>query len=61
MAHMDYFAIFKGQDGAWWWRFVAGNGREIFRSSEGYWHKQDCQRSIEIAKGSAHAVVIDPS
>jgi uncharacterized protein YegP (UPF0339 family) len=61
MAHIDHFLVFKGTDGQWYWRFVAGNGREIFRSSEGYWNKEHCLHSIEIAKASEKAIVIDPT
>jgi uncharacterized protein YegP (UPF0339 family) len=30
----------------WYWRYVAPNGNEVFRSSEGYRNKIDCLTSI---------------
>lgn len=40
-----------GDDGDWcWWRFVASNGCEIFRSSEGYRNWADVIGSVEIAR-----------
>lgn len=52
------YQLFKGNDGDWWWRFVA-NGRVIFKSSEGYENKADAVRGIDIARGSATAERIE--
>lgn len=41
----------------WRWRFRALNGRIIAQSSEAYVAERDCDRSIEIMKGSKDAPV----
>lgn len=47
--------LYKGRDNDWWWKFVHENGREIFRSSEGYRNRADAIHSVELARGSASA------
>lgn len=39
--------LFTGSDGDWYWRFIASNGEEIARSSEGYRRKIDCSSAFE--------------
>lgn len=56
---MGYYQMYTGHDGDWWWRYVASNGNEISRSSEGYRNKADCRRSIEIMKASKDATVYE--
>jgi uncharacterized protein YegP (UPF0339 family) len=43
----------KDNNGQWYWIYYAVNGRAISRSSESYVHRSDCERSIELMKGSA--------
>jgi len=49
MAHVE---IYTGTDGDFYFRFVAENGEEITRSSEGYADKRDAIRAIELAHGA---------
>lgn len=52
------FELWKSnKDQNWYWRFIASNNREIFRSSEGYVNRADAVNGIALAKGSATAVV----
>ena len=53
------FHLYKGDDGNWWWRFVGGNGREIFKSSEGYQNREDAVLAINIARNSSTAERIE--
>lgn len=53
------FQLYKGEDGAWWRRFVLGNGREIFRSSEGYQDRADAVVAITIGRNSTTAERIE--
>ena len=39
--------LFKGENGEWWFRFVASNGEEITRSSEGYKNRGDALEAVE--------------
>lgn len=47
----------KYRTDGWRWRYVASNGRTIAVSSEAYVAEVDCDRSIEIMKGSGGAPV----
>lgn len=47
----------KYRTDGWRWRLVASNGRIISMSSEAYVGEGDCDRSIEINKGSSAAPV----
>lgn len=38
---------FKGKDGLWYWRAVAGNGRIIADGGEGYSRKYNAQRAYD--------------
>ncbi len=59
MATGSYYKMFKGTDGYWYWRYVASNGRQIARSTDGYVNKSDCRSSIELMKNSKYDPVID--
>ena len=48
----------KYRSDGWRWRLVATNGRIISQSSEAYVAESDCDRSIQINKGSAAAPVV---
>lgn len=53
------FRVYKDNGGEWRWRLVAGNGRIIAESGEGYHHKQDCLHGIELVKDSKDVAVED--
>lgn len=55
MATVTYPCYWEKKDakGHWYWIYYASNGEEIARSSESYVAKRDCDRSIQIVKGSA--------
>ena len=55
---MAYFIKSRNNRNEWYWVFYATNGEAISRSSEGYLHELDCDRSIQIVKQfSANAEV----
>ena len=49
---MYYFEKFRGGNG-WYWRFMAPNGREICRSTDGYVNEADCDHSVDLVKKHA--------
>jgi uncharacterized protein YegP (UPF0339 family) len=51
------FQVYEDAEGGWRWRLVAGNGRIIADSGEGYRDKQDCLHGIELVKDSKAAKV----
>jgi uncharacterized protein YegP (UPF0339 family) len=53
------FRVHKDAGGEWRCRLVAGNGRIIAESGEGYQHKQDCLHGIELVKDSKDVAVED--
>ena len=55
------FEIYKGHTGDWRWRLRVQNGNVIADSAEGYEHRSDCERGIELVKSSASAAVVDMS
>ena len=55
------FEIYKGHNGDWRWRLRTQNGNVIADSAEGYAHRSDCERGIELVKSSAGASVVDMS
>lgn len=55
------FELYKGHDHDWRWRLRATNGNVVADSAEGYRHREDCERGIEIVKGSGEATVVDMS
>ena len=55
------FEIYKGHDGDWRWRLRVSNGNVIADSAEGYEHRGDCERGIELVKISSTASVVDMS
>jgi len=44
--------LYRGQDGGWHFRFVAANGEELTRSSEGYKSKADAMHAARLAHGN---------
>ena len=53
--------MYKDVRGEWRWTYEAVNGLTIAVSSEGYKHRADCERSIEIMKASTHSQTWLPS
>lgn len=51
------FQVYEDEGGEWRWRLVAGNGRIIAASGEGYRDKHDCLHGIELVKDSKEASV----
>lgn len=51
------FQVYADAAGEWRWRLVAGNGRIIAESGEGYRQKQDCLHGIELVKDSKEVAV----
>ena len=47
----------KYRSDGWRWSLLSTNGRIIAVSSEAYVAERDCDRSIEIVKGSSSAPV----
>lgn len=56
---MGKYMIYKDTTGQYRWRYVASNGRKIADSGESYHNKSDCERGIEIMKGSKNDPVDD--
>lgn len=57
---MATFRVDKDNKGEWRWIFVAGNGKTIAMSSEGYTYRTDCLHSIKLIKeDSPSALVFD--
>lgn len=54
---MTYYVMYTDPQNQWRWTFYAANHKIIAMSSEGYWHRQDCERAIDLVKGSAYSPV----
>ena len=63
MAERTYpsYWMYKDSRGEWRWTYEARNGETIAVSSEGYKRRADCERSIEIMKGSANSITWMPT
>ena len=44
------FEIYAGNDGWWYWRLKAGNGRIVADGAEGYSSKGSCKRAVTTFK-----------
>lgn len=53
------FKVYKGQNGDWYWRLVADNGKIIADSAEGYRNKADLEHAIMIIKAYAPQAPVD--
>lgn len=53
------FELYREASGDWRWRLRTRNGNVIADSAEGYRHRQDCERGIELVKEAASAPVVD--
>jgi uncharacterized protein YegP (UPF0339 family) len=54
-----YYEVYKDRSDNWRWRYVSTNGNIISDSAEGYVHKSDCLRGIEIMKNSYNSPVYE--
>ena len=63
MAERTYpsYWLYKDNSGEWRWTYNASNAKTIAVSSEGYVRRVDCERSIEIMKGSYNSPVWFPT
>lgn len=63
MAQRTYpsYWLYKDTRSEWRWTYEASNGKTIAVSSESYVKRSDCERSIEIMKGSTNSPVWFPS
>lgn len=53
--------MYKDVSNQWRWTYHAVNGQAIAVSSESYHRRSDCERSIEIMKGSGSSLVFVPA
>lgn len=53
-----YYRMYRDNQHQWRWTFYSNN-RAIAVSSESYVNKADCQRGIELVKGSNNAPVYE--
>ena len=53
--------MYKDNRNEWRWTYEASNGKTIAVSSEGYVKRIDCERSIDIMKGSSGSPVWFPA
>ncbi|RWO71360.1 DUF1508 domain-containing protein [Mesorhizobium sp.] len=53
--------MYKDVQKEWRWRYDASNAETIAVSSEGYRNRADCQRGIDIMKGSSSSPVWMPT
>ena len=51
------FQVFRDAKGEWRWRLLAGNGRRIAGSGEGYRSRAACLAAINLVKKSSSAPV----
>ena len=54
MAQRSCYKIYVDNRGEWRWTYYGANGEEIAVSSEGYKTRADCQRGVDIMKGSSN-------
>ena len=53
------YELDRDAGGQWRWRLRVQNGNVIADSGESYVRREDCERGIELVKGSAEASVVD--
>ena len=62
MRHDLKFNVYEDARKEWRWTYVAGNGRKIADSGEGYKNHSDCIAAIDIIKRTAASAAIhDPN
>jgi len=57
-ASLPRIEIKRSENGEWYWRYLAKNGKQISRSSETNKRIATVQRSVQIMKGSGDASII---
>lgn len=50
MTYSPRFEIYQGKDNDWYWRYIAANGEEMVKSSEGYVTYYNARRAAENAR-----------
>ncbi|MER2249978.1 DUF1508 domain-containing protein [Methylorubrum podarium] len=53
------YELYRDAGGQWRWRLRVQNGNVIADSSEGYVHREDCERGIALVKNSGEASIVD--
>jgi uncharacterized protein len=53
-----YFYVYLDNRGEYRWRLVAGNGRTLADSGEGYRNKSDCINAINLIAGGVGGIPI---
>lgn len=49
------FELFKGTNGQWYWRYVAGNGQIVAMGGEGYVNRSDAIHGMDLVRNHALA------
>jgi len=55
MAREPHVEFFKGEDGRWWWRVKAGNGRIIAIGGEGFVTRRNVVRAFWTMVADVHS------
>lgn len=55
------FELYRDNRGEWRWRLVAGNGKIIATSGEGYQNKSDCLHTVGLVQDCALAQIVTPA
>jgi uncharacterized protein YegP (UPF0339 family) len=50
MTTQPWLRVYEDKPGEWRWTFIAGNGRKIADSGEGYHNKADCLKAIALLR-----------
>lgn len=60
MARTPKIVPFQGNDGLWYWRLLAGNGKSIMVAGEGFASKGNAKRSaLRVVELAAQAEFVD--
>jgi uncharacterized protein YegP (UPF0339 family) len=51
--------LYRADDGDWYFRFIAANGEQLTRSSEGYQNKADAMHAARLAHGNLVAILTE--
>lgn len=53
------YELYRDDRHEWRWRCRTANGNVVADSGQGYAHRGDCERGIQLVKGSSEAPVVD--
>jgi len=53
-----HFYVYRDRAREYRWRLIAGNGRTLADSGEGYVHKADCLHAINLIAGGVGGIPI---